>query len=100
MGILDVFSVPGSQSPVDCRKEPGKCTAQIVVDGAVIIFAYAVLLYAVEGAMLPWRRALKFYGLFVFLAFLLRYVNVDFQEQLTRVAGFQLGTKLFMSMAV
>ena len=70
-----------------------------MIDGAVIVLAYAMLLYLVDGASLqPWRAA-KFYALFLVLAYALRYLDVDFQEQLTRVAGFQLGTKLFSAMA-
>lgn len=98
MGLLDILRTPGSQTPVDCKAQPAKCAYQIAVDGAVIVAAYALLVYALDGAVLAWAKALKFYALFFVLAFLLRYVNVDFQEQLTRVAGFQLGTKLFTCM--
>lgn len=81
-----------------CKEQPGKCLSQLLLDGVVIIAAYALLLWAVEGGTLQVSKAVKFYVLFIGLAFVLRYLDVDFQEHLTRVAGFQLGTKLFLAL--
>lgn len=82
-----------------CRDNPAKCIGQLMLDGLVIIAAYALLVWVVDSQCLTLRKAATFYAMFIFLAFVLRYLDVDFQDQLTRVAGFQLGTKLFMALA-
>lgn len=82
-----------------CAQQPQKCARQLALDGAVIIASHALLVFLLDGKMLEWRRALTFYALFMVLAFAFRMLDVDFQEQLTRVAGFQLGTKLFGALA-
>ena len=99
MGFLDLLNKSTEQSVKECRTDPAKCLAQLMADGAVIIASYSLLLYVVDGQMVAWPKALKFYGLFLLLAFVFRYLDLDFQEQLTRVAGFQIGTKLFLAMA-
>lgn len=70
-----------------------------MLDGLLIVFSYALLVYLVDGKHLHYGRAAMFYLLFLVLAYAFRYLDVDFQEQLTRVAGFQIGTKLFSAMA-
>ena len=99
MGCLDFVRSSTEKALKDCKDHPRKCFRQLLIDGAVIVLAYAMLLYLVDGTALNPMRAAKFYGLFLVLAYVLRYLDVDFQEQLTRVAGFQLGTKLFSAMA-
>lgn len=99
MGLLDWITQSTEESLKECKKDPGKCVSQLLLDGAVIILAYALLAYVVDGTILSATKALKFYALFMLLTFVLRWLDVDFQDQITRVAGFQLGTKLFMSMA-
>ena len=68
-------------------------------EGLVIIVAYMMLLLVVEGKHLKWQNAAKFYALFVGLSLLFRWLDIELQDQLTRVAGFQLGTKLFFALA-
>ena len=99
MGLLDVLSKSTEQNLRKCKANPRKCVAQLMLDGLVIIGSYGMLLYLVEGTKLDPRKAAKFYVLFLILAYVFRYLDVDFQENLTRVAGFQIGTKLFMAMA-
>lgn len=82
----------------NCKDRPTKCFRQLLIDGAVIITSFAALSYLVDGTVVQWDRALKFYGLFLVVAFVFRYLDVDFQENLTRVAGFQIGNKLFSAL--
>lgn len=98
MGLFDFFTQSTEQTLKECRQHPSKCLAQLMLDGAVIVASYALLTYLLDGRSLQWDRVARFYGLFLFLAFVFRYLDVDFQEQLTRVAGFQLGTKLFLAL--
>lgn len=65
-----------------------------LVDGLAIIVAYAFIVYVTEHRLLSALKVVKFYGLFAALAFLFRLMSVEL-DQLTRVAGFQLGIKLF-----
>lgn len=79
----------------DCKDHPRKCFRQLLIDGAVIVMSYGLLVFLLDGKILEVKRTVTFYGLFLLLAYAFRYLDVDFQEQLTRVAGFQIGTKLF-----
>lgn len=99
MGLFDFLKNSTEQSLKECKANPRKCFAQLLLDGLVIIASYGSLVYLVDGKMVDPLKALKFYGLFLVIAYVFRYLDVDFQEQLTRVAGFQVGTKLFMAMA-
>lgn len=98
MGFLDAFRQSTEQSLKECRKQPAKCLRQLAVDGLIIVLSYALLLYLVDGKVVQWRRVGLFYALFMLLAFVFHALDVDYQEQLTRVAGFQLGTKLFLAL--
>ena len=88
----------GSSSNQKCDDDLEKCMGKTLVDGLVIVLAYAIVAYAVEGRMLDLTKVVKYYGLFVALAFIFRYVNAD-MNQLTRVAGVQVALKLFGVMA-
>lgn len=100
MGLLDFLTMKSTEQHLkQCADQPGKCARQLAIDGAVIVMSYAMLLYLLDGKIVEWRRALTFYALFLALAYAFRWLDVDFQEQLTRVAGFQLGTKLFAALA-
>lgn len=83
------------QNLKDCKNNKQKCLTQLLLDGAVIVSSYALLLWLVDDKWMGAARAAKFYALFLALAYLFRYLDVDFQETLTRVAGIQIGTKLF-----
>lgn len=99
MGLFDFMRTSTEQSLKNCKEHPKKCFRQLVIDGLVIVLSYGMLLYLVDGRPLDPIKAAKFFVLFLALAYAFRYLDVDFQEQLTRVAGFQVGTKLFMAMA-
>jgi hypothetical protein len=97
--VYNPFANSTEDALKECREKPAKCLSHLALDAAVIVAAYGFLVWAVDGARLSPTKALKFYALFMVVAFVLRYLDVDFQDQLTRVAGFQIGTKLFMAMA-
>lgn len=99
MGLFDFLKNSTEQSLENCKEHPKKCLTQLMIDGLVIVLSYGMLVYLVDGRTLCPVKAAKFYVLFLVLAYAFRYLDVDFQEQLTRVAGFQVGTKLFMAMA-
>ena len=82
------------EDDMPCGSDLTQCMRRTLADGVAIIVAYSVIVYATEGKLLSLPKVLKFYGLFVALAFLFRFMNAD-MDQLTRVAGFQLGLKLF-----
>lgn len=84
---------------VACREHPLSCLREMVLDGAVIVIAYALLAYTIEGKSVDGCRAVLFLSLYVGLSFGLRYMNLEFGEQLSRVVGFQLGNKLFTCLA-
>lgn len=95
MGFLDSLRESTEGNLKQCKEHPRKCFRQLLVDGLLIVASYGLLTYLLDGKALDPRRALAFYVLFLALALAFRYMDVDFQEQLTRVAGFQIGTKLF-----
>lgn len=80
--------------PSRCGGDYTKCVRKAALDGFALVLGYALLMVAVDGKAPRPRSMAKFYGLFIGLALLFRYMDVEV-DQLTRVAGFQLGIKLF-----
>ena len=76
-----------------CGTDAMHCLKRTLIDGAAIIAAYGIIMYATHGELPPWTRIAKFFILFIALVFLFREMGHEL-DQLTRVAGFQLGMKL------
>ena len=91
---LAATSSEETDQDASCTSDVRVCLRRTLVDGGAIIAAYAVILYATDGVMPSPHKVIKFYLLFAALAFLFRLLDADL-DQLTRVAGFQLGLKLF-----
>ena len=76
-----------------CGSDAMHCLKRALVDGAAIIAAYGIILYASDGKVPPWTQIAKFFILYIALVFMFREMGHEL-DQLTRVAGFQLGMKL------
>jgi hypothetical protein len=81
-----------------CAGDYARCVRKAALDGIVLLLGYALLVFAVDGKLPRGAKVAKFYGLFIALALLFRWMDADV-DQLTRVAGFQLGVKLFQVLA-
>ena len=103
MGAKEALAVKPLAATDDAPRAPcagdyARCVRKAALDGLALLLGYALLVAAVDGKPPRARAMAKFYGLFIALALLFRWMDVDV-DQLTRVAGFQLGIKLFQVLA-
>ena len=85
--------------PSACRTNPRACFMQLMTDGVALVAAFSLLVYVLDGALPPVGRVLNFYALYVAITFSLKWLDVEFQDQIPRVAGFQIGNKIFTALA-
>ena len=72
----------------------------VLLDASVIAGTYAVLALALDkGSSLSLDGALTFFAVFVPLAFGIKALNLEYSDQLPRVAFFHLATKIFNVLA-
>jgi len=91
---VEPLAATDDQGPdTPCGSDAMQCLKRTLIDGAAIVAAYGIILYAAEGKLPPWTKIAKFFILFIALVFLFREMGHEL-DQLTRVAGFQLGMKL------
>jgi len=79
-----------------CRRDPGKCLRGVLVDATVIAGTYALLALALDtGGSLSWEGSLTFLAVYVPLALTIKAMDLEYSDQLPRVALFHLSTKMF-----
>jgi hypothetical protein len=84
----------------ECWHDPGKSIRRVLLDACVIAGTYAVLALALDkGSSLSLDGTLTFFAAFVPLAFIINVLNLEYSEQLPRVAFFHLATKIFNVLA-
>lgn len=87
----------------DCRRKPWTCLRAAVTDAAIIMGVSVVLALALDsskGGGVSREGLLTFAAIFVPLGFALRAFDVEYSDQLPRVALFHLATKIFNVMAM
>jgi hypothetical protein len=68
----------------------------VVLEALLILGSYAALSFLLDSASaLSLDSTVTFLAVFVPISFLLRCIDVDYKDQLARVAFFQLGVKIF-----
>lgn len=85
----------------DCRRKPVTCLRAAAMDAAIIMGVYVALAMALDkGATVSRDGLLTFAAIFVPVGFALRAFDVEYSDQLPRVALFHLATKIFNVMAM
>ena len=80
----------------DARKTPLKCLGRVLLDAAVIVGAYAALSFALDkGSSVSLDATATFVAVFVPIAYAIKALDMEYHDQLARVAAFHLGTKVF-----
>lgn len=68
----------------------------VLLDAIVIATTYAVLALTLDkGSSLSMDGTLVFFAAFVPVAFIIKALNLEYSDQLPRIAFFHLGTKIF-----
>lgn len=85
----------------ECWHNPWKCLRGVLLDACVIAGAYAALAVALDnGISVTSDGLLTFVAIFVPLTFIIKALNLEYGDQLPRVALFHLATKVFNVMTV
>jgi hypothetical protein len=84
----------------DCRRKPWACLRAAVTDAGIIIGVSVALALTVEKTTISREGLITFAAIFVPVGFALRAFDVEYSDQLPRVALFHLATKIFNVMAL
>jgi hypothetical protein len=93
----DIFNL--DEDPSSSSEKAYTILWKVSVDALVIVTVYAFLTIIIEETMPNIDAVLTFLSLFIPIGFGLKLFSLDFAEQLVRVAGFQLGTRIFLTLA-
>jgi hypothetical protein len=97
----DIFGLeefPEEDSNTCTPERPWKCLWRVAMDAVVIVGVYGLLTLLIEERVPRIDALLTFLSLFVPIGFGLHMMKLDYADQLVRVAGFQLGTKIFTTL--
>ena len=83
-----------------CKNDPGECLKQVIIDGVVFAALYAALAQLVDKQWPSLDGIVGFVAIWVPVAFFVKVMRLEYADQLARVIGFQLGTKLFSIMSM
>lgn len=89
-----------TDNDTNCKDDPGKCLRQVIVDGIVFAALYAALTQLVDKQWPSPDGIVGFVAIWVPIAFIVKVMHLEYADQLARVIGFQLGTKLFSIMSM
>ena len=78
-----------------CRSHPGKCLGQVVFDGLVIVAIYAILTWVLNQDVVSADASLTFLSMWIPVNYILKALDLEYSDQLARVAGWTLGNRLF-----
>lgn len=85
----------------DCRRKPIACLRAAATDAALIMGVYVALAMVLDkGPTVSRDGLLLFAAIFVPVGFALRAFDVEYSDQLPRVALFHLATQIFNVLAI
>jgi hypothetical protein len=83
------------------KHNPSKIFGQVVLDAFILIASYTFVSCVMDSCeTIHLNGILLFVTVFVPLGMFVRSMEVEYQEQLTRVAFFHLATKIFNAMTI
>lgn len=86
-----------------CKDAPGECVRQILIDVTVLIFMFGLTVYAAEGINVFTKsyfhnKVSKYFVIYVLCSFMLRYLDTDYEDALSRGAAMLISGKLISIM--
>ena len=80
---------------------PGRVLLTVLLDGVIIAFSYIFISCVLDKCTsFSTDGVITFFSVFIPLGFALRSFEMEYQEQLVRVAMFHLATKMFNSLTL
>lgn len=84
-----------SDSPHPRKRDDERCLRELAREAIAVTAVFAMLSAFSENADISARRVATFFALYVGVTWFLQKTEFEFAQQMVRVVGFQLGTKLF-----
>lgn len=102
--IIDLAKESSKSAFDRCKQSPGVCIRQVLIDAFVLIGMYSLTIYAIEGPDLftvdyAKTSLAKYFVLYVACSFVLRYLDVDYEDALSRGAAMLIAGKMVTVMA-
>jgi hypothetical protein len=98
--IEKLVSTSTQKNTETCRSHPGKCLGQVCFDGIVIVAIYSLLTWVMNHDAVNTDASLTFLSLWIPVQYLLKALDLEYSDQLARVAGWTLGNKLFSILTI
>lgn len=95
MLISDLLMSSSDDNTKDCRKNPMACFRQVVIDGMVIVVMFTFLSWHINHELPAPTSLIDFMTVWTPMLFVLKAMDLEYSDQLARVAGWTLGTKVF-----
>lgn len=98
LNSLQLLAKASSKVRLDkCKEDRVACLQQIVTDGVALVSMYMLALYVIDGVVPTvdylQHHALKYLVLYVTCSYVLRYLDVDYEDALSRGAAVVVAAK-------
>jgi hypothetical protein len=93
--IEKLVSQSTQKNTESCRSHPGKCLAQVVFDAFIIVALFALLTRVLNRDAVNVDACITFLAMWIPVNYIFKALDLEYSDQLARVAGWTLGNKLF-----
>ncbi len=94
--IEKLVSQSTQKNTESCRSHPGKCLAQIVFDAFVIVTIFIFLTRVLNrDTTVNVDACITFLAMWIPVNYIFKALDLEYSDQLARVAGWTLGNRLF-----
>lgn len=83
----------------NCKVNPGMCLWQCCIDGVVFASLFTAVSFLIDHRAPDVNSIFTFLSIWVPTLFLLKALDLEYSDQLARVAGWSLGSKMFSALA-
>ena len=83
------------QNTKNCKAHPGKCLSQVFLDGAIIAAVYVALAVLIDKNTPSLDAVVSFLSIWTPMLYTFKALDLEYSDQMARVGGFQLATKVF-----
>lgn len=82
----------------NCKDTPNECLWQCIVDAMVFVTMFTSMSFLIDHRGPNINNILTFVSVWIPTLFLLKAMDLEYSDQLARVIGWSLGSKMFSSL--
>lgn len=86
-----------------CKEDRTRCLLQVIIDGIALVSMYMLAIYVIDGTVITMKylknQAAKYMLIYTVCSFVLRYLDVDYEDALSRGAAVVIAAKFVTALA-